>query len=49
MKFKNIIFKLGCIMCSYAFLTAITSLDNMCIATYYQPEAPESLAKYRKY
>ncbi len=49
MKFKSILCKIAGIICSFAFITAISSLDNMCIATYNQPVVPKSLDKYRKH
>lgn len=47
MKIKNLIFKAGSVICSFAFLTAIQSLDQMCGGSFYQPEVPCSLEKYR--
>ena len=47
MKFKNIIFKLSTVICSFAFMVAICSLDKMCIGSAYQPKVPASLEKHR--
>lgn len=48
MKVKNIIYQLCDVMCSFAFLSAISSLDNMCIISSYQSKVPKSLEKYKK-
>ena len=47
MQIKNLMFKVCSIVCSFAFLVAIQSLDQMCGGTYYQPKVPKSLEKYR--
>lgn len=48
MKIKNLIFRAGCVLCSFAFVVAINTLGNMCTGSFYQPEVPKSLEKYRK-
>ncbi len=48
MKIRKMLFKIGGIMCSFAFMIALHSLDTMCISTWYQPKVPMSLEKYRK-
>ncbi len=48
MKFGNMLFKLGGVMCSFAFMMAISSLDTMCVSSFYQPEVPTSLNKFKK-
>lgn len=47
MKIKNLIFKVGSVVCSFAFWVAIQSLDQMCGGSFYQPKVPNSLEKYR--
>lgn len=47
MKIKSLIIKASSVICSFAFLTAIHSLNMMCGGTYYQPKVPNSLEKYR--
>lgn len=47
MKIKNLIFKVGSVVCSFAFMMAIQSLDQMCGGSFYQPKVPNSLEKYR--
>lgn len=47
MKLNSIIQKMGFLICSFAFVVAISSVGNMCIGTGYQPKAPKSMEKYR--
>lgn len=47
MKIKNLMFKAGSVICSFAFLTALLSLNKMCGGSFYQPKVPNSLEKYR--
>lgn len=46
MKFKNLLFKVGAVLCSFAFVIAISSLDTMCLGAFHQPKVPECLAKH---
>lgn len=43
MKLKDLLFRLGTIACSFAFIMALSSLDTMCVGTFHQPKLPESL------
>lgn len=47
MKIKNLIFKVGSVVCSFAFMMAIQSLDQMCGGSFYQPKVPNTLERYR--
>jgi len=44
---KNLFFKIGSVVCSFAFMIAIQSLDQMCGGSFYQPKVPNTLEKYR--
>lgn len=46
MKFRNLLFKIGTVLCSFAFVMAISSLDTMCIGSFHQPEVPASLTRH---
>lgn len=47
MNIKNLFFKIGSVVCSFAFMIAIQSLDQMCGGSFYQPKVPNTLEKYR--
>ena len=47
MNIKNLFFKIGSVVCSFAFMIAIQSLDQMCGGPFYQPKVPNTLEKYR--
>ena len=50
MKWRNLIFKAGMAVCSFAFFVAVNSVDKiMCIGSFYQPKVPVSLEKYRNH
>ena len=46
MKLRNLALKIGMVICSFAFMVAISSLDKVCMASFYQPEVPKSLANH---
>ena len=42
MNIKNLFFKIGSVVCSFAFMIAIQSLDQMCGGSFYQPKETEN-------
>lgn len=40
---KKYLYKLGYIACSLAMFFAVSSLNNLCIWKYHQPEVPKEL------